>query len=37
MEDMKTIKSLDKGYRYFTGAFFEEPPKGYNDIYDEKS
>lgn len=36
-EDMKVINLLDRGYRFITGAFFEEPSKGYNDIYDEKN
>lgn len=34
-EDMKKIASLDKHYRFITGKFFEEPSKGYVNIYDE--
>jgi len=34
--DMKTIAGLDESRRFITGAFFEEPSKGYHDIYDEK-
>lgn len=36
-EDMKKIAKLDEHYRFVNGAFFEEPSKGYKDIYDEKS
>lgn len=36
-EDMKTIQLMDRGYRFITGAFFEEESKGYHDIYDEKN
>lgn len=35
--DMKTIAGLDECRRFITGEFFEEPSKGYTDIYDEKS
>jgi alcohol dehydrogenase (NADP+) len=35
--DMKSIHLLDSGSRFITGAFFEEPSKGYSDIYDEKN
>jgi alcohol dehydrogenase (NADP+) len=34
-EDMKTIKALDKNYRFITGKFFECPEKGYHSTYDE--
>lgn len=34
-EDMETIASLDKNYRFITGKFFEAPEKGYINIYDE--
>ncbi len=34
-EDMETIASLDKNYRFITGKFFEAPEKGYTNIYDE--
>ncbi len=34
-KDMKTIKSLDKHYRFITGKFFECPEKGYHSTYDE--
>ncbi|QIE58549.1 aldo/keto reductase [Rasiella rasia] len=33
--DLKEIESLDRGQRFITGTFFEEPSKGYVDIYDE--
>ncbi len=33
--DMKKIGKLDKHFRYVTGKFFEEPSKGYKNIYDE--
>lgn len=36
-QDMKDIALLDRHYRFITGAFFEEPSKGYNDVYDEKN
>lgn len=36
-DDLKKISHLDEDYRYITGKFFEEPSKGYVDIYDEKS
>lgn len=36
-DDMKTIAGLDECRRFITGEFFEEPSKGYHDIYDEKS
>ena len=35
--DMKQIAKLDECRRFITGEFFEEPSKGYTDIYDEKS
>lgn len=34
-EDMKKIKKLDRHYRFITGKFFEEPSKGYINLYDE--
>lgn len=36
-QDMKDIALLDRHYRFITGEFFEEPSKGYDDIYDEKN
>ena len=33
--DMKKIAKLDRHYRYITGKFFEEPSKGYKNLYDE--
>lgn len=33
--DMEKIAALDKHYRFITGKFFEEPSKGYENIYDE--
>ncbi|SRX55806.1 aldo/keto reductase [Aequorivita sp. CIP111184] len=33
--DMKKIAKLDRHFRYITGKFFEEPSKGYENIYDE--
>lgn len=33
-EDMDRIASLDKGYRFMKGEAFEEPSKGYKNIYD---
>jgi alcohol dehydrogenase (NADP+) len=33
--DMKKIAALDRHYRYINGKFFEEPSKGYNNLYDE--
>ncbi len=33
--DMEKITKLDHHYRYITGKFFEEPSKGYKNIYDE--
>lgn len=33
--DMKKIAKLDRHYRYINGKFFEEPSKGYENIYDE--
>ena len=33
--DMKKIAKLDRHYRYLTGKFFEEPSKGYKNLYDE--
>lgn len=34
-EDMQLITELDKNFRFITGKFFEEPQKGYDNIYDE--
>lgn len=34
-DDMKKISALNKNYRYITGKFFEEPSKGYFNLYDE--
>ncbi|PVW15843.1 aldo/keto reductase [Marixanthomonas spongiae] len=34
-EDMKTIKGLNRNYRFITGKFFECPEKGYENIYDD--
>ncbi len=36
-DDLKKIAQLDEHYRFITGKFFEEPSKGYKDIYDENS
>ncbi|AFL82065.1 aldo/keto reductase, diketogulonate reductase [Aequorivita sublithincola DSM 14238] len=33
--DMKKIAKLDRNYRYISGKFFEEPSKGYENLYDE--
>ncbi|HLW30762.1 MAG TPA: aldo/keto reductase [Aequorivita sp.] len=33
--DMEKIAGLDRHFRYITGKFFEEPSKGYQNIYDE--
>lgn len=33
--DMETISSLNQNYRFITGTFFEEPSKGYINLYDE--
>lgn len=33
--DMKKIAKLDRHYRYINGKFFEEPSKGYENLYDE--
>lgn len=33
--DMKKIAALDRHYRYINGKFFEEPSKGYENLYDE--
>ncbi len=33
--EMESISKLDKNYRFITGKFFEEPKKGYENIYDE--
>lgn len=33
--DMKKIEKLDQHYRFITGKFFEEPSKGYENLYDE--
>ncbi|WP_026452010.1 aldo/keto reductase [Aequorivita capsosiphonis] len=35
--DMKKIAKLDRHYRYINGKFFEEPSKGYENLYDEAS
>lgn len=34
-DDMKTIKGLNKNYRFITGKFFEAPEKGYENIYND--
>lgn len=34
-DDMKTIKNLNRNYRFITGKFFECPEMGYNSIYEE--
>ncbi len=34
-DDMKKIEALDEHKRFITGKFFEEPSKGYENIYDE--
>ncbi|MBT8255089.1 MAG: aldo/keto reductase [Bacteroidia bacterium] len=34
-EDLNTIAKLDRNYRFIDGKFFEEPEKGYINIYDE--
>lgn len=33
--DMQKIAKLDRNYRYINGKFFEEPSRGYNNLYDE--
>ncbi len=33
--DMKKIATLDRHYRYINGKFFEEPSRGYENLYDE--
>lgn len=33
--DMEKIATLDRNYRYITGKFFEEPSRGYENLYDE--
>ncbi|MDN3723418.1 aldo/keto reductase [Aequorivita sp. SDUM287046] len=33
--DLKKIAKLDRQFRYITGKFFEEPSKGYENLYDE--
>ena len=33
--NMKKIEKLDQHYRFITGKFFEEPSKGYENLYDE--
>jgi len=33
-DDMKAIEALNKDYRFITGKFFEEPSKGYENIYE---
>jgi len=35
IEDNNELAALDRRYRYVTGAFFEVPEKGYDNIYDE--
>src|SRR5690606_15505778 len=32
--DMKAISEIKERYRYITGKFFEEPSKGYTNLYD---
>lgn len=34
-DDMKKIAGLDRHFRFITGKFFEEPSKGYFNLYDE--
>ncbi|WP_310991696.1 aldo/keto reductase [Aequorivita marina] len=34
-DDMKKIATLDRHFRYINGKFFEEPSKGYKNLYDE--
>lgn len=34
-EDMDKIGKLDRHFRFITGKFFEEPSKGYVNLYDE--
>lgn len=34
-DDIKALRAMDKHYRYITGKFFEQPEKGYVNIYDE--
>ena len=33
--DMKKISKLDHHFRFITGRFFDEPSRGYQNIYDE--
>lgn len=33
--DMKELASIEQSYRYITGKFFEEPSKGYVNLFDE--
>ena len=33
--DMQKIAKLDRNYRDINGKFFEEPSRGYNNLYDE--
>jgi alcohol dehydrogenase (NADP+) len=33
--DMRKIEKLDRHFRYINGKFFEEPSRGYRNIYDE--
>lgn len=33
--DMKKIAKLDRHFRYINGKFFEEPSRGYKNLYDE--
>jgi len=34
-DDMKSIASLDKNYRFINGKFFEMPGSGYSNLYDD--
>lgn len=34
-DDIEKIKKLNRNFRYITGKFFEEPSKGYINLYDE--
>lgn len=34
-DDMKKIAGLNKNYRFITGKFFENPEKGYENIYND--
>ena len=35
LDDLDTLKRLDRNYRYVTGKFFDCPEKGYTNVYDE--